>query len=90
MAFKHYIREALGLAIVISMVCGSLSILLDFFALVALCGHQEEIAHIFFHESFYFAVFFIPPYFLWKVITHPDLVAATEGFQASKRSERVL
>ncbi len=47
MAFKHYLRELLGLTIVVSVVFGVLSILLDFCALVALCEHQENIAHIF-------------------------------------------
>ncbi|MHC0043555.1 D-fructose-6-phosphate amidotransferase [Vibrio campbellii] len=84
MTFKHYLRELLGLAIVVSVVFGALSILLDFCALAALCEHQEDIAHIFFHESFYFVAFLIPPYFLWKVINRPDLVAATEEYQANK------
>ncbi|PQJ45072.1 D-fructose-6-phosphate amidotransferase [Vibrio campbellii] len=84
MAFKHYLRELLGLTIVVSVVFGVLSILLDFCALAVLCEHQENIAHIFFHESFYFVAFLIPPYFLWKVINRPDLVAATEEYQANK------
>ncbi|WP_045490769.1 hypothetical protein [Vibrio harveyi] len=84
MAFKHYLRELLGLTIVVSVVFGVLSILLDFCALVALCEHQENIAHIFFHESFYFIAFLIPPYFLWKVINRPGLVSATEEYQVSK------
>ena len=75
MAFKHYLRELLGLAIVVSVVFGALSILLDFCALAVLCEHQEDIAHIFFHESFYFVAFLVPPYFLWQVINRPDLVA---------------
>ena len=84
MAFKHYLRELLGLAIVVSVVFGALSILLDFCALAALCEYQENIAHIFFHESFYFVAFLNPPYFLWKVINRPDLVAATEDYQSNK------
>ena len=84
MAFKHYLRELLGLTIVVSAVFGALSIFLDLCALATLCEHQENIAHIFFHESFYFVAFLIPPYFLWKVINRPDLVAATEEYQANK------
>ena len=84
MVFKHYLRELLGLAIVVSVICGMLSLLLDFCALVALFDHHEKIADLFFHESFYLTAFLIPPYFLWKAINQPELVAATQDYQAQK------
>ncbi|PQJ65519.1 D-fructose-6-phosphate amidotransferase [Vibrio jasicida] len=84
MAYKHYLRELLGLAIVVSVVFGALSVLLDLCALVAFCEHQEDTAQLFFHESFYFVAFLIPPCFLWRAINRPDLVSATQEYQASR------
>lgn len=66
MAYKFFIRELLGLAIVVSVVFGVLGVMLDLFALTALWEHQDAIAQIFFHESFYFIAFLIPPFFLWS------------------------
>ena len=80
MAFKYFIRELLGLAIVVSVVFGVLGIMLDLFALTALFEHQSSIAAIFFSESFYFIAFLIPPFFLWKLINRPDLVLATQQY----------
>lgn len=82
MAYKHYIRELLGLTVIISVVFGMLGILLDVFALTALYGHQNSIANTFFHESFYFVAFLVPPLFLWRVISRPSLVSATQEYQA--------
>lgn len=84
MAFKYFIRELLGLAIVVCVVFGVLGVLLDLFALTALFEHQISIARIFFHESLYFIVFFIPPYFLWKLINRPDLVGAAQDYLVMK------
>ncbi|WP_319536123.1 D-fructose-6-phosphate amidotransferase [uncultured Vibrio sp.] len=84
MIYKYFLRELLGLAIVVCVVFGVLGVLLDLFALTALFEHQGSIADIFFHESLYFVVFFIPPYFLWKVINRPDLVLATKNYLASR------
>lgn len=80
MAFKYFIRELLGLAIVVCVVFGVLGVMLDLFALTAFFEHQSSIAAIFFSESFYFVIFFIPPYFLWKLINRPDLVLATQQY----------
>jgi hypothetical protein len=80
MAYKYFIRELLGLAIVVCVVFGVLGIMLDLFALTAFFEHQDSIARIFFHESFYFIAFFIPPFFLWKLINRPDLVLATQQY----------
>lgn len=74
MAYKHFIRELLGLAIVVSVVFGVLGVMLELFALTALWEHQQTIADVFFHESLYFIVFLIPPYFLWKLINRPTEV----------------
>ncbi|PFG45313.1 hypothetical protein ATG66_3594 [Vibrio sp. ES.051] len=89
MAFKHFIRELLGLTIVVSVVFGVLGVMLELFALTALWEHQESIADIFFNESFYLIVFFIPAYCLWKLINHPTLVLADQAYVAMKlESER--
>ncbi|MFN1583439.1 D-fructose-6-phosphate amidotransferase [Vibrio rotiferianus] len=84
MTYKYYLRELVGLAIVVSVVFGVLSVLLDLYALMAWCEHQDSIAHVFFHESFYFIAFLVPPYFLWKFINRPDLVSAAQQYQASR------
>ncbi|MDF4603031.1 D-fructose-6-phosphate amidotransferase, partial [Vibrio parahaemolyticus] len=46
--------------------------------------HQDAIAQIFFHESFYFIAFLIPPFFLWKIINRSDLVTAAQNYIALK------
>ncbi len=84
MALKYFIRELLGLAIVVCVVFGVLGLMLDLFALTAFIEHQDSVARLFFYESIYFVVFFIPPYFLWKLINRPDLVAAAHGYLAMK------
>ncbi|MFB1069864.1 D-fructose-6-phosphate amidotransferase [Vibrio diabolicus] len=84
MAYKHFIRELLGLAIVVSVVFGVLGVMLELFALTALWEHQQTIADVFFHESLYFVVFLIPPYFLWKLINRPELVSADQAYLAMK------
>ncbi|KFJ87928.1 D-fructose-6-phosphate amidotransferase [Vibrio sp. OY15] len=84
MAYKHFVRELLGLAIVVSVVFGVLGVMLELFALTALWEHQQTIADVFFHESLYFIVFLIPPYFLWKLINRPALVSADQAYLAMK------
>jgi hypothetical protein len=70
---KVFLRDILGLALVISTVLAALCILLDIFAVFAYLNHEEKIASIFFDESFYLLVFFIPPYFISKYINHLDM-----------------
>ncbi|MBT0033558.1 D-fructose-6-phosphate amidotransferase [Vibrio alginolyticus] len=84
MAYKHFVRELLGLAIVVSVVFGVLGVMLELFALTALWEHQQTIADVFFHESLYFIVFLIPPYFLWKLINRPELVSSDQAYLAMK------
>lgn len=84
MIYKYFLRELLGLAIVVCVVFGVVGVLLDLFALTALFEHQGSIADVFFHESLYFVFFFIPPYFLWKLIDRPDLVLATQKYLAER------
>ncbi len=84
MVLKYFIRELLGLAIVVCVVLGVLGVILDLFALAALFERQDSIAQLFFRESLYFVVFFIPPYFLYKLINRPDLVAAAQDYLAMK------
>ncbi|BDR14626.1 D-fructose-6-phosphate amidotransferase [Vibrio sp. STUT-A11] len=84
MIYKYFLRELLGLAIVVCVVFGVVGVLLDLFALTAFFEHQDSIANVFFHESLYFVIFFIPPYFLWKLIDRPDLVLATQKYLAAR------
>lgn len=91
MAYKFFIRELLGLAIVVSVVFGVLGVMLDLFALTALWEHQDAIAQIFFHESFYFIAFLIPPFFLWKIINRSDLgYRRTKLYRAKIRSRKPI
>ncbi|MDD9155221.1 D-fructose-6-phosphate amidotransferase [Aliivibrio sp. S4TY2] len=68
-----YRRDILGLVLLISIVLATLYLLLDLLALFAYLNHEKEIASIFFHQSFYFLVFFIPPYFIAKYIKQMDI-----------------
>ncbi|CAE6883746.1 hypothetical protein ACOMICROBIO_EPCKBFOG_00347 [Vibrio sp. B1FLJ16] len=73
MALKYFIRELLGLAIVVCVVFGVLGLMLDLFALTAFVEHQDSIARIFFHESLYFIVFFYPAIFSLEAYQSPGL-----------------
>lgn len=68
-----YQRDILGLVLLMSTVLATLYILLDILALFAYLNHEKEIASIFFHQSFYFLVFFIPPYYIAKYIKCMDV-----------------
>ncbi|MUL16987.1 D-fructose-6-phosphate amidotransferase [Aliivibrio fischeri] len=71
---KAYQRDILGLAFIISSVLATLYILLDISALFAYLNHEEKIASIFIHESVYFLVFLIPPYFIAKYMNQKDTI----------------
>lgn len=84
MAYKHFLRELLGLTIVVSIVLGGMGIILDLYALTAITEHQETLADFFFNESLYFLIFLIPPYFLVKIINRPSWVNADQAYIAMK------
>ncbi|GLR74120.1 hypothetical protein [Aliivibrio sifiae] len=75
---KVLLRDLLGLALIISIVLATLYIFLDMFALLAYFTHEEKIASLFFSESLYLLVFFIPPYFINKYIGYLDTVRTIE------------
>lgn len=85
MMYKHYLRELLGLAFIISVVLGSLSLLLDLLAVFAYWSHEELIANLFLHESLYYIVFIIPPYFIAKFINQSELTKASGDYLKMKR-----
>lgn len=88
-ASEYYVRNILGLALIVSTVCAALSIILDILSGLAFLSHEEVIASLFFHESFYLYLFFIPPYFIAKYINRPELIAAVKEFELMKsRSEQ--
>ena len=84
MAFKHYLRELLGLTIVVSVVFGVLSILLDFVLLYSCAKTSREYCPYFF--PWIVLLYRIPdPALFAKVINRPaGLVSATEEYQVSK------
>ena len=71
-----YQRDILGLALLISTILTTLYILLDILALFAYLNHENEIASGLFQQSFYFLVFFVPPYFIAKYIKRMDVTTA--------------
>ncbi|MUK25105.1 D-fructose-6-phosphate amidotransferase [Aliivibrio fischeri] len=71
---KAYQRDILGLSFIISSVLATLYILLDISALFAYLNHEEKIASIFIHESIYFLIFLIPPYFIAKYMNRKDTI----------------
>ena len=86
MMYKHYLREFLGLAFIVSVVLGTLSLLLDLLAAFAYWNHEELIANLFLHESLYFIVFIIPPYFIAKFINQSELIKASGDYLKMKRT----
>lgn len=85
MMYKHYLREFLGLAFIVSVVLGTLSLLLDLLAVFAYWNHEQLIADLFLHESLYFIVFVIPPYFIAKYINRSELTRASNHYLKMKR-----
>lgn len=86
MMYKHYLREFLGLAFIISVVLGSLSLLLDLLAAFAYWNHEELIANLFLHESLYYIVFIVPPYFIVKYINRSELITASDDYLKMKQA----
>lgn len=87
--YKNFLRDFLGLALITSTVFAALSILLDILAFIAYLTHQDATAATFFHESFYFLAFLVPPFFLGKLVNRPDLVSAAREYRLMKNeSER--
>jgi hypothetical protein len=88
-AYKNYFRDLLGMALIVSVTLGGLSIMLDMLAILAYIGHEEVIADLFLHESFYLLAFLLPPYFIGHWVNRPEMVAAARDFQLMKsRAER--
>lgn len=83
-ASKIFIRDLLGLAVIVSTAFAVLSVLLDIMGGIAYFSHEDIIASTFFHESFYFLAFMVPPYFIWKLINRPELIAAVQEYQLNK------
>lgn len=71
---KVYLRDILGLLLLISTTLAALYVLLDIVALFAYLNDEQEIASTFFQQSFYLLVFFIPPYFIAKYIKRLDII----------------
>lgn len=90
-ASKNFLRELLGLVLIISAAFAALSVLLDFWAFLAYLGHEDVIATVFFHESLYLLAFLVPAYFIGKLINRPDWVAVAQEYQLKKnQSEQDL
>ncbi|RBW63998.1 D-fructose-6-phosphate amidotransferase [Vibrionales bacterium C3R12] len=83
-ASKNFLRDLLGLALIVSTAFAVLSFLLDIMGGIAYFSHEDIIASAFFHESLYFIAFLIPPYFIWKFINRPELIVAVQEYQLNK------
>ncbi len=71
-ASKNFLRDSLGLVLIISAAFAVFSIVLDFSAIFAYLCHEDLIATVFFHESFYFLAFLVPAFFIGKLISRPS------------------
>jgi hypothetical protein len=83
-ASKNFLRDLLGLILIISAAFAALSVLLDFLALIAYLNHEDATATMFFHESFYLLAFLVPAYFIGQLINRPNWVAVAQEYQLSK------
>ncbi len=83
-ASKNFLRELLGLVLVISTAFVALSVLLDVWAFLAYVSHEDVIATTFFHESFFLLAFLVPAFFIGKLINRPDWVSAAQEYQLLK------
>ncbi len=85
--FKVVLRDFLGLIVIVSIILATIGVLLDALVVFAYVTHEEVIANLFFHESFYLLVFFIPPYFIVKYINNTKLVSEIEAFLLLKHKK---
>lgn len=86
---KVFVRDILGLGLIVSIVMAGLGILLMILAIFAYFDHEDAIAALFTHESLYLIVFLLPPYFIAKYINTSELVAAMNEYRLMKsRRER--
>ncbi len=89
-ASKMFLRDFLGLVLIVSTVLALLSILLDLLALMAYFNHETQVATVLFDESFYMLVFFVPPYFIAKYINRTDVVKAVDEYQLMKSKSEIM
>ncbi len=89
-ASKMFIRDFLGLLLIICTVLAGLSILLCLLAVFAYANHDTGLASDFFHESFYLLAFFVPPYFIARYINRAETVAAVEQYLLMKSKSEQL
>lgn len=85
--FKVFLRDMLGLVLILSAVLALFSLLLDLTALFAYLHHDSGHASLLLHESYYLLVFFIPPYFIGKYINRAEVVQAVEDFLLMKSKQ---
>ncbi len=83
-ASKNFLRDFLGLVLIISSAFVVFSVLLDFWAFIAYLSHEDVIATTFIHESFYLLAFLVPAYFIGKLINRPDWVSVAREYQLKK------
>lgn len=83
-ASKVFVRDLLGLVLILSTVLAVLCLLLDSMALFTYLNHEEAIATVLFDESLYLLVFFIPPYFIGKYINRAEVVKAVDEYMLMK------
>ncbi|WP_154180243.1 D-fructose-6-phosphate amidotransferase [Vibrio furnissii] len=89
-ASKMFLRDFLGLVLIVSIVLALLSVLLDLLALMAYFNHETQVATVLFDESFYMLVFFVPPYFIAKYINRTDVVKAVDEYQLMKSKSEIM
>ncbi|EDL55845.1 MULTISPECIES: hypothetical protein [Vibrio] len=89
-ASKMFVRDFLGLLLIVCTVLAGLCVLLCLLALFAYVNHETILASDFFHESFYLIVFFIPPYFIARHINRAETVTAVEQYLLMKSKSEQL
>jgi len=81
---KIFLRDLLGMILIISTVFAVLNVMMDVLAFLAYLCNEVIVATTLLHESFYLIGFFIPPYFIGKYINRSDLVSAVQNFRLMK------
>lgn len=79
-----FVRDFLGLLLIVCTVLAGLSVLLCLLALFAYINHEALIASTFFHESYYLIAFIIPPYFIARYINRSETLAAVDQYLLMK------
>ncbi|WP_413285138.1 D-fructose-6-phosphate amidotransferase [Vibrio sp. MA40-2] len=78
---KIFLRDLLGLILILSSISVTIAVLLDVLAVLTHFSHEDMISSTFFHESLPLFLFVIPAIAIAKYINRPEWVEAVKNYR---------